>query len=76
METRGARITSNQTRDGMIDVKPCPLGTKIRQVQGVVNVKEWGTVLLEVDGAHGKHVMKLSETLIVPSISVNLFSLQ
>ena len=41
------------TRDGMIDVKPCPQETKIRQVQGVVNVEEWGTVLLEVDGAYG-----------------------
>ena len=33
-------------------------------------------MLLEVDGAYGKHVMKLSETLIVPSINVNFFSLQ
>ena len=64
------------TRDGMVDVKPCPAGTKIRQVQGVVNVEEWGTVLLEVDGANGKHIMRLSETLIVPNINVNLFSLQ
>ena len=64
------------TRAGMIDVKPCPPGTRIRQVQGVVNVQEWGTVLLEVDGANGKHIVKLCETLIVPSINVNLFSLQ
>ena len=64
------------TSAGMIDVKPCPAGTRIRQVQGVVDVAEWGTVLLEVDGEHGKHVMKLSETLIVPDINVNLFSLQ
>ena len=42
-----------------------------RKRQGVGNC-----VLLEVDGAHGKHVMKLSETSIVPSIDVNLFSLQ
>ena len=64
------------TQHGMVDVKPCPAGTKIRQVQGVVNVKEWGTVLLEVEGASDKHIIKLCETLIVPSINVNLFSLQ
>ena len=64
------------TSEGMIDVGPCPPGTRIRQVQGVVDVAEWGTVLIEVDGADGKHIMKLSETLIVPSINVNLFSLQ
>ena len=64
------------TQEGMIEVRKCPPGTKIRQVQGVVKVVEWGTVLLEVDGADGKHIMKLQETLIVPNINVNLFSLQ
>ena len=64
------------TRDGMFNVEPCPPGTRIRQVHGFVGVKEWGTVLLEVDGEHGKHVIQLRETLIVPSINVNLFSLQ
>ena len=64
------------TRVGMINVEKCPPGTKIRQVQGVVDVQEWGTVLLEVDGANGKRIMRLHETLIVPSINVNLFSLQ
>ena len=64
------------TRAGMTDVENCPPGTKIRQVQGVVDVEEWGTVLLEVDGANGKRIMKLHETLIVPHINVNLFSLQ
>ena len=59
----------------MVDVKPCPAGTRIRQVQGVINVKDWGTVLLEVDGANGKHIVKLREMLIVPNINVNLFSL-
>ena len=60
----------------MVDVKPCPAGTRIRQVQGVVNVRDLGTVLVEVDGANGKHIVKLRETLIVPNINVNLFSLQ
>ena len=64
------------TRAEMIDVENCPPGTKIRQVQGDVDVKEWGTMLLEVDGANGKRIMKLHETLIVPSIKVNVFSLQ
>ena len=41
-----------------------------------MNVKEWGTVLLEVDGENGKHIMQLRETLIVPDINVNLFSVQ
>ena len=54
------------TRTGMVNIEPCPPGTRIRQVQGFVDVKEWGTVLLEVDGEHGKHVMQLRETLIVP----------
>ena len=35
---------------------------------------EWGTVLLEVDGEHGKHVLQLRENLIVPDINVYLFS--
>ena len=61
---------------GMINVEKCPPCTKIRQVQGTVDVQEWGTVLLEVDGADGKRIMRLHETLIVPSINVNLFSLQ
>ena len=39
----------------MVNVGPCPPGTRIRQVQGFVNVEEWGTVLLEVDGEHGEH---------------------
>ena len=43
---------------------------------GVVDVKEWGTVLLEVDGVQGKRIMRLREVLIVPNIKVNLFSLQ
>ena len=60
----------------MVNIEPCPPGTRIRQVQGFVDVLEWGTVLLEVDGEHGKHVMHLRETLIVPDINVNLFSLQ
>ena len=43
----------------MIDIEDCPPGTKIRQVQGLVDVKEWGTVLLEVDDANKKRIMKL-----------------
>ena len=31
------------TRAGMINVEKCPPDTKIRQVQGVVDVQEWGT---------------------------------
>ena len=64
------------TRAGMVDVEPCPPGTRIRQVQGFVNVEKWGSVLLEVDGERGKHIMQLCETLIVLDINVNLFSLQ
>ena len=33
-------------------------------------------MLLEVDGQNGKRVIRLDETLIVPNISVNLFSIQ
>ena len=62
------------TREGMVNVEPCPPGTRIRQVQGFANVKEWGIFFLEVDGKHGKHIMQLRETLIVPDINVNLFS--
>ena len=64
------------TKTGMVNVEPCPPGTRIRQVQGFVDVQEWGTLLLEVDGEDGKHIMQLRETLIVPDINVNLFSLQ
>ena len=64
------------TGTGMVNIEPWPPGTRIRQVQGFVEVHEWGTVLLEVDGELGKHVMQLRGTLIVPNISVNMFSLQ
>ena len=39
-------------------------------------VEEWGSVLLQVDGAAGKKIIRFDETLIIPGISVNLFSLQ
>ena len=61
---------------GIFDVQNCPEGMQINQVQGVVKVKQWGSVLLEVDGDSGKRVIKMSQTLIVPGIRVNLFSLQ
>ena len=64
------------TRAGMVKVEPCPPRTRIRQVQGFVDVQEWGTVLLEVDGEDDKHIIQLRETLIVPDINVNLFTLQ
>ena len=72
----GASAHIKSSSENMINVTKCPPGTKIRQVQGSVVVEEWGTVLLEVDGPGGKHVIKLEETLIVPEITVNLFSLQ
>ena len=53
-----------------------PPGTKIRQVQGTIVVEKWGSVLLRVDGVDEKHTIRLDETLIIPGISVNLFSLQ
>ena len=59
----------------MLDIHDCPEGMEINQVKGVVKVRQWGSVLWEVDGERGKHVIKLSETLIVPGIKVNLFSL-
>ena len=31
---------------------------------------------MEVDGHEGKHFIRLDETLIVPTLTVNLFSLQ
>ena len=61
---------------GMIDVTKCPAGMRIQQVQGIVDVKEWGTVLLRVDGADGKRIIQLKQTLIIPDIKVNLFSIQ
>ena len=60
----------------MINVTKCPPGTKIRQVQGTVDVEEWGSVLMEVDGHGGKNFIRLDETLIVPTVTINLFSLQ
>ena len=45
-------------------------------MQGTVDVEEWGSVLLQVDGEDGKKTIRLDETLIVPGITVNLFSLQ
>ena len=65
----------HHSSSGMINVTKCPPGTTIRQVQGTVDVEEWGTVLLQVDGQNGKKTIRLDETLIVPGITVNLFSL-
>ena len=42
----------------------------------MVAVHEWGTVLLRVDGADGKRIIQLKQTLFVPTIRVNLFSIQ
>ena len=60
------------TREGLIN---CPPGTKIPQVQVVVEVREWGKMLSEIDNADGKRILKLHETLIVPNNNVDLFSL-
>ena len=61
---------------GMFDIQNCPEGMKIHQVEGILKVQQWGSILLEVDGHSGKRVIKLSQTLVVPGIRVNLFSLQ
>ena len=60
---------------GIFDIQDYPKGMKINFVQGVVKVKQWESILLEVDGDSGKRIIKLSQTLIVPSIRVNIFSL-
>lgn len=72
----GATNHIKSTSENMVDVEDCPPGTKIRQVQGTVDVRQWGTVLLQVDAAEGKKIIRLTECLIVPQISVNLFSMQ
>ena len=72
----GASHHIKSSATGMINVTKCPPGTKIRQVQGTVFVEKWGSVLLQVDGEDGKKTIRLDETLIIPGISVNLFSLQ
>ena len=60
----------------MFDIHDCLVGMEISQVQGVVKVQQWGTVMLEVEGDSRKRVIKLAQTLIVPGIRVNLFLLQ
>ena len=60
---------------GMVNVCNRPPGTTLRQVQGIVAVEQWGSVLLQVDGEDGKKTIRLDETLIIPGITVNLFSL-
>ena len=72
----GASHHIKSSSAGMIDVTKCPPGTKIKKFQESVDVKEWGTLLLQVDGEKEKRVMKLEHTLIVPNISVNIFFLQ
>ena len=72
----GASHHIKSSSTGMFNVNKCPPGTTLRQVQGTINVKEWGIVLLEVDSHEGKRVIKLERTLIVPGMNVNLFSLQ
>ena len=76
LEDSGASHHIKSSSSGMITVTKCPPGTTIRQVQGTVDVEEWGSVLLQVDGEDGKKTIRLDETLIVPSITINLFSLQ
>lgn len=53
----------------------CSKKTRIRKIWDFVKVKEWETMLVEVDGADGKRVVKLRETLIVPDMNGNIFSL-
>ena len=69
----GASHHIKSSSSGMINVCNCPPGTTIRQVQGTIPVEQWGSVLLQVDGANGKNTIRLDETLNVPCISVNLF---
>ena len=54
----GASHHIKSSSSGMIDVMKCPPGTTIRQVQGTVDVKEWGSVLLQVDGQDGKKLIR------------------
>ena len=71
----GASDHIKSSSSGMINVTKCPPGTTIRQVHGTVDVEEWGSVLLQVDGEDWKKTIRLDETLIVSGITVNLFSL-
>ena len=72
----GASHHIKSSSSSMINVTKCPPGTTIRKLQGIVDVEEWGSVLLQVDGHDGKMTIRLDETLIVPEITVNLFSMQ
>ena len=72
----GASHHIKSSSANMINVTRCPPGTTIWQVQSTVDVEKLGSVLLQVDGSEGKRIIRLDETLIVPGITVHLFSLQ
>ena len=49
----------------------------VKQVQGKVQVTQWGVVLLCTDGADGEKLeLQLRQVLYVPGMKVNIFSLQ
>ena len=49
----------------------------VKQVQGKVQVTQWGVVLLCTDGADGENLeLQLRQVLYIPGMRVNIFSLQ
>lgn len=49
---------------------------KIMQVSGELEVTHWGSIRVEVDGKHGKEVLKLGNVLLLECMHFNIFSLQ
>ena len=58
------------------ELHPLPGPFIISQVQGTVAVTHWGTVVLEVDGEHGKQKLMLTEVLLIQGMDFNIVSLQ
>ena len=48
-------------REFFWDLVPLREPFRINQIQGMVEVTHWGTVVLEVDGEHGKQKLTLKE---------------
>ena len=73
----GADYHMSGDSSNFVDLVDIPMKFYVKQVQGKVAVKQWGTVQLSTEKGEGKKgVLELSEVLFMPGMRVNIFSLR
>lgn len=63
-------------RDMFSTIEPMTKKFRIKQVEGFIDIKFHGTVILHVDSAGGKQQLTLSNVLLIETMQFNIFSLQ